>query len=857
MPLAAGTKLDGYEILGLLGAGGMGEVYRARDPALKRDVAIKILPAFVTQDPDRLRRFEQEAQTAAALNHPNILAVHRFGVFEGVPYLVSELLEGSTLRQVLQRGPLPVRKTIDYAVQIAHGLAAAHEQGIVHRDLKPENLSLTKDGRIKILDFGLAKLMQPKPEADGNPPTMSRNTDAGMVMGTAGYMSPEQVRGKAVDHRTDIFAFGAILYEMLTGTRAFHRATSAETMTAILNDEPPAISQLVQNIPAGLQRVVHRCLEKNPEQRFHSASDLAFALEALSESGGIPAIAAGGATGQPGRGKVLAWSLAVVAVLTLAAAAYLVTASRNSLPALRISQYTQITHDGHAKHLKGTDGSRLYFDQDQPQPIGQVAISGGEIAPVPLAMSDARLVDVSPDGSTFLVTSFLGGLKKAYPLWSIRILGGSVRQLSEAVDAAWSPDGNTVAYSTREGDVHLIRSDGTEDRRLASIGSLLSSLCWSPDGKTIRFTRDLALWEISSSGSNLQRVLPAWPAAQDEGHWAQDGKFFLVSSGQIWAIDGRHRLFRRSSDQPLPLTSGPIRWDSPIPGKDGKTIFATGVTPRGELIRFNSQSRQFQPFLGGISADSVSFSPDGKSVAYVSYPDGILWRANADGSSRMQLTDGTFYPRLPGWSPDGTQILFMTSPPHGGATRAYMVSSQGGTPRLLLPGEAGPETDPNWSPDGRKIVFSTSREAGDDPKSVICILDLGSNHVTTLPGSVGMFSPRWSPDGHSILTLNPKSLGLNIFDVTTQRWSTPYKGPAGFPRWSRDNHSIYFLGLTYNPGVFRVPVTGGDAERLTDLKEVHYTGYYGVWFGLDPTDAPLLLRDIGTSDIYALTLEQK
>jgi eukaryotic-like serine/threonine-protein kinase len=856
MPFAAGTKLDGYEILGLLGAGGMGEVYRARDPALRREVAIKVLPTFVAQNPDRLRRFEQEAQAAAALNHPNILAVHRFGVFEGVPYLVSELLEGSTLRQALQRGPLPVRKTMDYAVQIAHGLAAAHEQGIVHRDLKPENLSVTKDGRIKILDFGLAKVMQPQPEPDGNPPTMSRNTDAGMVMGTAGYMSPEQVRGRTVDNRTDIFAFGAILYEMLTGTRAFHRPTSAETMTATLNDEPPAISQLVQSIPPGLQRVVHRCLEKNPEQRFHSASDLAFALEALSDSGGVPA-ATSGASGQRRPGKVLIWSAGIVGVLTLAAAAYLVMASRNNVPALRISEYTQITHAGYAKVLKGTDGSRLYFDQDQPQPIGQVAISGGEIAPVPVAVPDPRLVDVSPDGSTFLVASFTEGLKKAYPLWSVRILGGSARHLAEVVDAAWSPDGNTIVYSTAEGDIHLIQSDGAEDRKLVSIGNLPSSLCWSLDGKNIRFTKDQALWEMSSSGSNLHRVLPAWPAGQDDGHWAQEGRFFFVSSGQIWAMDERHPLFRRSPDQPLPLTSGPIRWDSPIPAKDGKTIFASGVTPHGELIRFNSQSRQFQPFLAGISADSVSFSTDGKSVAYVSYPDGILWRANGDGSSPLQLTNGTIYARLPSWSADDTQILFMSSPPRGGATRAYIVSSQGGTPRLLLPEKAGPETDANWSPDGRKIVFSTSREAGDDPKSVICILELEGNHVTTVPGSVGMFSPRWSPDGHSIVTLNPKSLGLNIFDVRTQRWSTPYPGAAGFPRWSKDSHTIYFLGLPYNPGVFRVPVTGGDAERITDLKGVHYTGYYGVWFGLDPTDSPLLLRDIGTSDIYALKLEQK
>ena len=300
MSLAAGTKLDSYEVIGLLGAGGMGEVYRARDPVLKREVAIKILPSFVSQDPDRLRRFEQEAQAAAALNHPNILAVYQFGVFQGAPYLVSELLEGHTLRHLLQHGPMPVRKAIDHGVQIAHGLAAAHEKGIVHRDLKPENLFLTKDGRVKILDFGLAKLMQPQPDSGGDAPTQTKGTDPGMVMGTAGYMSPEQVRGQPVDHRTDIFAFGAILYEMLAGKRAFQRSTSAETMTAILNDDPPSISQIVQTTPPGLQRVVHRCLEKSPEQRFHSASDLAFALEALSDSGSAPAAA-------PPRGSRARW----------------------------------------------------------------------------------------------------------------------------------------------------------------------------------------------------------------------------------------------------------------------------------------------------------------------------------------------------------------------------------------------------------------------------------------------------------------------------------------------------------------------------------------------------------------------
>src|SRR6266550_4094264 len=258
MTLAAGSRLDAYEILGLLGAGGMGEVYRARDPALKREVAIKVLPSLVARDPDRLLRFEQEAQAVAALDHPNILAVHQFGVFQGTTYLASELLVGESLRQVLQRGPLPVRKAVDYAVQIAHGLSAAHDKGIVHRDLKPENLFVTKDGRVKILDFGLAKLMQSQQDCDGNAPTQTAGTDPGMIMGTAGYMSPEQVRGQTVDHRTDIFAFGAIVYEMLTGKRAFHRSTSAETMAAILNEDPPAISQTGANIPPALQRVVHR-----------------------------------------------------------------------------------------------------------------------------------------------------------------------------------------------------------------------------------------------------------------------------------------------------------------------------------------------------------------------------------------------------------------------------------------------------------------------------------------------------------------------------------------------------------------------------------------------------------------------
>ena len=317
--LTSGTKLGDYEVKSMLGSGGMGEVYRARDSRLGRDVAIKVLPSFLSSDSDRLRRFEQEARAAAALNHPNILAVFQMGKYEGTPYLVSELLEGETLREQIKRGRLSVRKTIEYGVQIARGLAAAHEKGIVHRDLKPENLFVTKDGRVKILDFGLAKLTQPQSSSENSALTFTEGTEAGVVMGTVGYMSPEQVRGQAVDHRADIFAFGAILYEMLAGKRAFQKPTSPETMTAILNEDPPGISQVAANISPALQRVVHRCLEKNPEQRFQSASDLAFDLDALSESAGSAhsATAANVVAGAARRWRVIVPAAVVVLALSV------------------------------------------------------------------------------------------------------------------------------------------------------------------------------------------------------------------------------------------------------------------------------------------------------------------------------------------------------------------------------------------------------------------------------------------------------------------------------------------------------------------------------------------------------------
>jgi Tol biopolymer transport system component len=855
MALAPGTRLDTYEILGLLGAGGMGEVYRARDRVLKREVAIKVLPAYFSQDPDRLRRFEQEAQAAAALNHPNILAIFQFGTFEGSPYLVSELLDGVTLRQLMERGPIPVRKTIEYGIQIAHGLAAAHERNIVHRDLKPENLFVVKDGRVKILDFGLAKLIQPQFVGDGDETTITNETEPGTVMGTVGYMSPEQIRGSAVDHRADIFAFGAILYEMLTGKRAFQRRTPAESMTAILNDEPPALSQSAQNIPPGLQRVIHRCLEKSPEQRFQSASDLAFALGALSEPGFSSSAAIEAASPRRKR-SVIAWSLVALSVVALALVAYFVLTSRSSFAPVRIGEYTQLTHEGHAGSVGGTDGSRLFLGRGISKQLGEVAIVGGEIAPLPINVSKPWLDDISPDGSTLLVESYEQGISPTRPLYSVPVIGGSRRFIANVAGAAYTQDGKNVIYGLPDGNTYMMRSDGSEPHKIASMG-FPAGLAWSPDGTMIRFTKDHQVWEMSPSFTNAHPLLPGWRTDQGQccGSWSPDGRFFFFISApgpQIWVRDERRSLFRLHPSPPVQLTSGPIAWGGPVLAKDGKTIFADGSTRRGELVRFESKSNQPQPFLGGISADLLSFSKDGRAVAYVSFPEGTLWKANREGRERMQLTTPPLQVNWMNWSPDGTQIVFDGTAQ--GSREAYIVSSEGGAAQRLLPEDKEEESDPTWSPDGRKIVFGA--RIAKDRKSEIRMLDMASRQVTTLPASQGMFSPHWSPDSRFIMTASKDTSRIYLFDVKSQQWSTLYAGVCAYPTWSMDSHYVYFLRYASDRAVLRIPITGGDPQMVVDLKDFHLTGTLSLWLGLDPTDAPLLLRDVGTNDIYALRLEE-
>src|SRR5450631_299633 len=452
--IAPGTKIGPYEIVALIGSGGMGEVFRARDSTLKREVAIKVLPAYVAQDPERLRRFEHEAQAAAALNHSNILAVYQFGMHEDAPYLVSELLEGETLRQVLRRGPLPLRKALDYAVQIAHGLAAAHEKGIIHRDLKPENLFVTKDGRVKILDFGLAKLTQTDPSSNTSMATVTHGaTEAGVVMGTAGYMSPEQIRGMALDPRSDIFSFGAVLYEMLSGKRAFHGDTPADTMSAILKEDPPELNETNRNVAPALERIVQHCLEKNPESRFHSASDIAFDLEhlsGLSGSGARTAMAGSGASlamGQP-RHKLL---IGLAAGLAFAGAVYgLGWWSGSARGHAALAEYRQITfRTGYIGNARFTPDGSIVYSASWDGGENQLYMSRTEDPGArELGIKNAELLAISKSGelAVRLNSVSLGGFAQAGTLARIPLSGGTPREVLENVqDADWAADGENMA----------------------------------------------------------------------------------------------------------------------------------------------------------------------------------------------------------------------------------------------------------------------------------------------------------------------------------------------------------------------------------------------------------------------------
>jgi Tol biopolymer transport system component len=432
-----------------------------------------------------------------------------------------------------------------------------------------------------------------------------------------------------------------------------------------------------------------------------------------------------------------------------------------------------------------------------------------------------------------------------------------------ASSAEWSPDGQRLVYA-QGGDLFAVQDDGSDARKLASVSGEVEKPAWSPDGKRIRFTLydeprfSAALWEVSAEGTNAHPLFPGWhtPPSECCGKWTSDGRYFVFASqGGIWVVAGGRGRLRRDSSKPVQLTTGPIPFTFALPSKDGKRLFAVGVTRRGEMVRYDDRSRQFVPFLSGKSAQFVAFSKDGHWVAYVSFPDGALWRSKADGSERLQLTQGSMssIALLPRWSPDGAEILFYTVAA-GQFSRLYRVSASGGQPQELLANLHRVKADPDWSPDGLRICFggpsgTTARSLGPN----IHLLDLGTQSVTDVRDSNGFFSPRWSPDERYLAALSLDSSRLALFDFSTQKWDEVVNGTfMSWPCWSHDGRYVYYLQGNINPAVMRLRTADKKVERVVDLKDIHTTGFYGSSLSLTPGDQPVITRDIGSQEIFAL-----
>jgi Tol biopolymer transport system component len=791
--LAPGSRLDGYEIVGPLGTGGMGEVYRARDTRLGREVALKVLPEIASYSPERRARFEREARAVAALSHPNVLTIFDFGTWEGRAYAVMELLEGETLRERLRAGPLPVRKALDYGSQIARGLAAAHEKGIVHRDLKPENVMILPDGRIKVLDFGLARLAMEGVLADANSETHVPRTDPGTIMGTAGYMSPEQVRGEHIDRRTDVFAFGCVLHEMLTGTRAFRRDTSVETLSAILKEEPAQLARTDTQIPPAVANIVHHCLEKSPAERFQSASDLAFDLEsALGESVVGARALVGGA-----RRRVALPLAAGIAVLALAAglaAGIWVGRSRGGPDGPAEPTFTRLTYGrGMIRSARfAPDGKTVVFGaawDGQPTRLFLTRTDTAESTPI--GLPDAEVLAVSAGGELAL------SLGHRYEGWMgegtlarAPLLGGAARAMLEAVrEAEWTPDGTRLAVVRRTGGRESVEFPlGTP---IYETGGYVSHLRFSPDGSRLAFADhplfadDVGYVAIMDTSGTVRRLTGFWGAGLRSLAWSPGGDeiwFTASRAGENAALravdlsgrqrhllgglthmvifdalpDGRLLLGRetylRTVEALMAGESKPRDVSLAREGSAGKQITADGRTLlitdqyADNYATYLRRADQASPVRLG-QGEAMHLSPDGQWVIAVTpeTPSRLLLHPIGPGQTRQLPNSGGIVIEAARWLPDGQHIV-MLGRSRQGRSRGYLVAVGGGSPRAFTP--EGVEPVRWWtmpvSPDGKRVVAR-------GPDGRIFAYPVDGSPAQEIPGIADPDIPlEWTADGKAI-----------------------------------------------------------------------------------------------------------